>query len=184
MASKIAAKKYTEKELVSALYKKDHSAFSYLYDHYSGSINGVIYRLVKNKELSGDILQEVFVRIWKNFSTYDESSGRLFTWIIALARNLTIDLLSSPNYKIHLQGFADNYSEVNKNCFCELEKFDALQIEKYPVRLLDAEDSKLIDLAYFRGMTQVEISQFMCIPLGSVKIKIRSAIQRLRKELA
>src|SRR4051812_7858814 len=81
------------------LQQQDTHAFEYLYDNYSGSLNGVIYRMVQNRELSEDILQEAFLKIWNNFSSYDPSKGRLFTWMMNLTRNLTIDILRSKGYK-------------------------------------------------------------------------------------
>ena len=78
-------KKYSEEELVLLLQQKDQQAFSYLYDNYSAALNGVIWRLVEDRELAEDILQEAFVRIWNNFSSYDSAKGRLFTWMLNLA---------------------------------------------------------------------------------------------------
>ena len=91
--------KYSEEILVVQLQSKDQQAFSYLYDNYSGALNGVIYRLVEDKELAEDILQEAFIKIWNNFSSYDTTKGRLFTWLLNLTRNLTIDTLRSKGYK-------------------------------------------------------------------------------------
>ncbi|HET7118740.1 MAG TPA: sigma factor, partial [Hanamia sp.] len=71
--------KYNEEDLVLLLKSGDESAFSYLYDHYSGALNGIIFKIINDTTLSEDILQEAFVKIWNNFSSYDPSKGRLFT---------------------------------------------------------------------------------------------------------
>ena len=92
-------KKYSEEELIYLLKNRDQSAFSYLYDNYSGALFGVIYKMVENRELAEDVLQEAFVKIWNNFSNYDNLKGRLFTWMLNLTRNLTIDTLRSKGYK-------------------------------------------------------------------------------------
>ena len=81
--------KYSEEELVLLLQNHDQQAFSYLYDNYSAALNGIIYRMVDNRELAEDILQEAFVKIWNNFSSYDTGKGRLFTWMLNITRNLT-----------------------------------------------------------------------------------------------
>ena len=91
--------KYTEEELVFLLKKQDQQAFSYLYDNYAAALNGVIFRMVEDKNLAEDILQEAFVKIWNNFASYDTSKGRLFTWMLNLTKNLTIDTLRSKGYK-------------------------------------------------------------------------------------
>ena len=70
MLSKI---KYTEEELVALLQNEDQSAFAYLYDNYSGALYGIIYRMLEDKELAEDILQEAFVKIWNNMATYESS---------------------------------------------------------------------------------------------------------------
>ena len=177
-------KKYSEEELVMMLQNKDQQAFSYLYDNYSAALNGVIWRLVEDRELAEDILQEAFVRIWNNFSSYDSAKGRLFTWMLNLARNLTIDTLRSKGYKKQAKISGDENSVSN---FTDdgrtAERFDAMGLRKQLANL-KPEQRSIIDLAYFNGYTQDEISKEMGIPLGTVKTRMRAAIIELRKILA
>lgn len=176
-------KKYSEEELIIALQQQDQSAFSYLYDNYSGAIFGLIYKMVTNKELAEDILQEAFVKIWNNFSSYDNTKGRLFTWMINLARNLTIDTLRSKGYKKQSKIHADENSVNNvSDSTHAAEKFDAMGIRKQ-LTFLKTDQKELIDLAYFGGLTQDEISKQLGIPLGTVKTRMRAAILELRKIL-
>ena len=176
-------KKYNEQELVLSLQQQDKQAFSYLYDNYSGALFGLIYKMVNDKELAEDILQEAFVKIWNNFSNYDSIKGRLFTWMINLTRNLTIDTLRSKSYKKQSKIYSDensvnNFSD-NSNA---AEKFDAMGIRKQ-LTLLKKDQKEIIDLAYFGGFTQDEISKKLSIPLGTVKTRMRAAIIELRKLL-
>ena len=76
----------TQEELLEQIYKKDSNAFTTLYDMYSKSLYGVIYNLLKNKEEAEDVLQEVFVKIWKNIDSYNDSKGRFFTWILNISQ--------------------------------------------------------------------------------------------------
>jgi RNA polymerase sigma factor (sigma-70 family) len=175
--------KYSEEELVAQLQSRNQQAFSYLYDNYAGALNGIIYRLVEDKELAEDILQEAFVKIWNNFSSYDTSKGRLFTWMLNLTRNLTIDTLRSKGYKKQNKISSDensvsNYADNNN----PVEKFDALGLRKQLINL-KPEQRNIIDMAYFNGFTQDEIAKQMGIPLGTVKTRMRSAIIELRKML-
>ncbi|HNU87179.1 MAG TPA: sigma-70 family RNA polymerase sigma factor [Ferruginibacter sp.] len=176
-------KKYSEEELVALLQNKDQQAFAYLYDNYSAALNGVIYRLVEDRELAEDILQEAFVKIWNNFASYDTTKGRLFTWMLNITRNLTIDTLRSKGYKKQAKISSDensvsNFTDDNRMA----ERFDALGLRKQLVNL-KPEQRSIIDLAYFNGYTQDEISKELGVPLGTVKTRMRSAIIELRKLL-
>lgn len=174
---------YTETELVASLQARDASAFSYLYDHYSAALNGVIFRMVEDRELSEDILQDVFVKVWNNIGSYDAAKGKLFTWLINIARNYTIDTLRSKGYKKQQQISADENSVHN----LAAEKsgpgqFDAMGLRKQ-LEQLKPEQRRIIDMAYFEGYTQDEISKETGIPLGTVKTRMRAAILELRKLL-
>ena len=175
--------KYNEDELVLMLQQQDQQAFAYLYDNYAPALNGVIFRLVEDKALSEDILQEVFVKIWNNFSSYDRTKGRLFTWMMNLTRNLTIDTLRSKGYKKQAKISGDentvnNYQDTNSGA----DKFDAMGIRKQLANL-KADQRRVIDLAYFSGLTQDEIAKEIGIPLGTVKTRMRTALLELRKIL-
>ena len=179
----IDTKKYTEEDLIYALQQQDKQAFSYLYDNYSGALFGLIYKMVNDKELSEDILQEAFVKIWNNFSNYDSFKGRLFTWMINLTRNLTIDTLRSKGYKNQSKIRSDENSVNNLSDTTHgVDKFDAMGIRKQ-LTLLNNDQKQIIDLAYFGGLTQDEISKQLGIPLGTVKTRMRAAILELRKIL-
>ncbi len=175
--------KYSEEELVMRLQSRDQQAFSYLYDNYAAALNGIIYRMVENRELAEDILQEAFVKIWNNFNSYDTSKGRLFTWMLNITRNLTIDTLRSKDYKKQAKISSDENSVSNlTNDSGMAERFDAMGLRKQLVNLNPGQRS-IIDLAYFNGFTQDEISKEMGIPLGTVKTRMRAAIIELRKML-
>jgi len=179
----IDTKKYSEEDLVLALQQKDQQAFSYLYDNYSGALFGLIFKMVNDKELAEDILQEAFVKIWNNFGTYDSIKGRLFTWLLNLTRNLTIDTLRSKGYKKQSKIHTDENSVSNiSDSPNAAEKFDAMGIRKQ-LTLLKNDQKQIIDLAYFGGFTQDEISKQLGIPLGTVKTRMRAAILELRKVL-
>lgn len=176
-------KKYSEEELIHLLKNKDQSAFAYLYDNYSGALFGVIYKIVEDRGLAEDVLQEAFIKIWKNFSNYDSMKGRLFTWMLNITRNLTIDTLRSKGYKKQskIQNTDNAVGNISNNTNSN-ERFDALGIRKH-LTLLKDDQKQVIDLAYFGGFTQDEISKQLAIPLGTVKTRMRTAIMELRKIL-
>lgn len=175
--------KYSEDELVALLKQRDQTAFSYLYDNYAAALNGVIFRMVEDKELSEDILQEAFIKIWNNFAQYDHTKGRLFTWMLNLTRNLTIDALRSKSYKKQSKISSDENSVSNlQDNNSGVAKFDTLGLQKQ-LSNLKPEQRTIIDLAYFKGFTQEEIAKQIDVPLGTVKTRMRAAILVLRKIL-
>ncbi|MEO8414127.1 MAG: sigma-70 family RNA polymerase sigma factor [Ginsengibacter sp.] len=176
-------KKYNEVELIFLLKNRDQTAFAYLYDNYSAALLGVIYKMLENRELSEDVLQEAFIKIWNNFSNYDSEKGRLFTWMLNITRNLTIDTIRSKGYKKQskIQNSENTVNNISDNAHTA-ESFDALGIRKH-LSLLKNEQRNIIDLAYFGGLTQEEISKSLAIPLGTVKTRMRAAIIELRKVL-
>ncbi|RYD73324.1 MAG: sigma-70 family RNA polymerase sigma factor [Sphingobacteriales bacterium] len=159
---------------------QDQSAFSYLYDNYAAALNGVIHRMVDDTQLSEDILQEAFIRIWNNFKQYDANKGRLFTWMVNITRNLTIDTLRSKGYKKQQKISQNESSVTNYQNKDSANRFDGIGLNKQ-LASLKPEYKNLIDLAYFAGYTQEEISKEMGIPLGTVKTRMRTAIMELRK---
>ncbi|MCY7292297.1 MAG: sigma-70 family RNA polymerase sigma factor [Ferruginibacter sp.] len=175
--------KYSEEELIALLRQEDQNAFSYLYDNYAAALNGIVTRMVDDNHLAEDILQDAFLKIWNNFKQYDNSKGRLFTWMINITRNLTIDTLRSKGYKKQKKISQDENSVTtyqDKNFTSD--RFDTIGLRKQ-LQYLKPDQKVIIDLAYFNGYTQEEISKEMEIPLGTVKTRMRSAIIELRKLL-
>jgi RNA polymerase sigma factor (sigma-70 family) len=172
---------YNEQELTAALKAKDDQAFSYLYDHYSGSLYSIILQIVKSPESANDILQEVFLSIWRKIESYDPTKGRLFTWMLNISRNASIDMLRSKTYQNSQknQEITDNVYGVNQ---VTQTNIDSIGLSKF-LGKLRPEQRVLIELAYFKGYTHDEIAQIEDIPLGTVKTRIRSALLQLREFL-
>lgn len=167
--------------MVFSLKKKDESAFSYLYDNYSAALNGVIYAMVGDITLTEDILQEAFLKIWKNIDAYDESKGKLYTWMRRLTHNLTLDNLKSNQHKYQNKVVKDEMAviniQVNNSIIGKLDSLDF----KRKLDKLDPKQRRIIDMSYYQGYTQEEIAAALDMPVGTVKTKIRSAIIELRK---
>ncbi len=175
--------KYSEEELVLRLQQQDQVAFSYLYDNYAAALNTVICRMIDDHKLCEDVLQEAFLKIWNNFNSYDKTKGRLFTWMLNLTRNLTIDTLRSKGYKKQSKISSDENSVTNlQDTTTGIDKFDSMGIRKQ-LSNLKSDQRIIIDLAYFNGFTQDEIAKQLNIPLGTVKTRMRAAILELRKSL-
>lgn len=172
--------KYSEQELVALLLQRNEQAFGYLYDNYSPALFGIINQIVPDKEMATDVLQDVFINIWKKISLYDPVKGRLFTWMLNIARNAAIDKIRSKPYQDSLknQPLTENVNTKSGNYIVD-PKVNDIGLKKVINRLKD-EHRTLIDLSYFQGFTHEEISKLLDIPLGTVKTRIRTALTQLR----
>lgn len=172
---------YTEAELVEGLKARDQKIFSYLYDHYSPALYGVIVKVLNDDSAAGDVLQDVFLKIWRHLDRYDESKGRLFTWMLNIARNTAIDILRSKSHKLDqkIQNLTDDVHLGNSGLSSVQPSADYLGFSRI-LEKLTKEQRTLIDLAYYKGCTQEEIARVMEIPLGTVKTRMRNAITQLR----
>ncbi|MCK0156976.1 sigma-70 family RNA polymerase sigma factor [Cellulophaga sp. F20128] len=169
--------------LVIEFQKKDPLAFEKLYSMYSENICGVINTIVKNSELSQEICQDVFVKIWNNSDKYNASKGRFFTWILNIARNAAIDEVRSKSYKNTKKNLsADYFVGILEDSTNLDNKIDAIGIKKFLVHLKD-KCVQIIELLYFKGYTQKEASEELDIPIGTVKTRNRSCISQLRKNV-
>ncbi|HEX6172110.1 MAG TPA: sigma-70 family RNA polymerase sigma factor [Chitinophagaceae bacterium] len=170
---------YSEQELVALLNQQDNDAFNYLYDHYSGALFTIVNQIVPDKDTASDVLQEVFVNIWKKIDSYDAAKGRLFTWMLNIARNAAIDKVRSKGYRDNQRNQPMAESESSGMGMSTNPMINDVGLKKV-LTTLNEEYRKLIDLSYFQGFTHEEIAKMMGIPLGTVKTRIRSAISQLR----
>jgi RNA polymerase sigma-70 factor (ECF subfamily) len=171
--------KYSEQELVALLNEQNNDAFNYLYDHYSGALFTIINQIVPDKDTSSDVLQEVFVNVWRKIGTYDETKGRLFTWMLNIARNAAIDKVRSKGYKDNQRTQPIAEGENAGMSISSNPMVNDVGLKKV-LTTLNEEYRKLIDLSYFQGFTHEEIAKMLGIPLGTVKTRIRTAISQLR----
>jgi RNA polymerase sigma-70 factor, ECF subfamily len=168
---------YEEKELIAALRLKNDHSFSYLYDHYSGALYGVIKQIINDLELSNDVLQETFVNIWRRIDSYDENKGRLFTWMMNIARNAAIDKTRSKGYQQYQKQVPlTEGNEMYQNIKPGIDDYGLKKV----LQRLKEEQRLLVDLSFFQGYTHEQIAKALDMPLGTVKTRIRTALTQLR----
>lgn len=169
-----------EQELVQALIHRDKSALAELYDRYGGALFGVISQIVRDNSVAEEILQEAFIRIWNKIPQYDVLRGTLFTWMVNIARNLSIDYLRSRQGK-----FAAMQDQLGDHAHHLARIGEELYVEGIGIRELvaglKAEQQEVVELLYFSGYTQSEAAKALNLPLGTVKTRIRAALKQLRK---
>jgi RNA polymerase sigma-70 factor (ECF subfamily) len=141
---------------------------------------GVIQRIVQNEAIAEDVLQESFLKIWSNFIQYDASKGRLFTWMINICRNLSIDKVRSKEYtNLRKNQDIENVVSFNSSFLNPSYNPDTIDVKEI-VKKLEPEYYTIIDLLFFKGYSQSEAAEKLNIPLGTVKTRSRAAIQKLR----
>jgi RNA polymerase sigma-70 factor (ECF subfamily) len=173
----------TQEEILPLVLKKDDKAFTTLYDMYSKSLFSVISNLINDQEEAEDVLQEVFVKIWKNIDSYNETKGRFYTWIVNIARNTSIDKLRSKGYNNKQKNLsADNFVHLLDDSNKLFNRIDTIGIQDF-VKKLKPKCIQLIELLFFQGYTQQEASDELEIPLGTVKTQNRNCINDLRNYL-
>jgi RNA polymerase sigma-70 factor (ECF subfamily) len=171
----------SEDKLIEGLQNMDGSAMSALYSMYSDSLYRVISTIVVIEEVAQDLLQETFIKIWKSFKQYDPRKGRLYTWMIRLARNISIDYLRSVNHR--------NYT-VSENLFESTQQIDQkFQVSYNPeligvrdmTTILNEDQRRALDLIYFKGYTHVQAAEELDITVGILRSRLQSSIAELRR---
>ncbi|WP_229311439.1 RNA polymerase sigma factor [Larkinella rosea] len=159
---------------------KSHSrvAFSHLYDRYAATLLGVISKIVKDETEAEDLLQDTFVKVWKNIHRHDPTKGRLFTWLLNVARNTAFDHLRSHKKASHVELPMDSYLP---GMYLTLNNVGYIGFSDAVNTTLDPRHWQIIELIYFQGYTQVEAAHKLDLPLGTVKTWTRLALIQLRQ---
>ena len=169
--------------LVEQFKKKDTKAFETLYGMYSENICGVINTIVKDDAIAQEICQDVFIKIWNKSDTYNSSKGRFFTWILNIARNAAIDKVRSKAYKQGKKNLsADYFVGILEAPEETVTAVDTKGLRNM-VKSLKAKCIEIIEMLYFKGMTQKEAAEELEIPIGTVKTRNRSCISQMRKNM-
>lgn len=171
----------SEEQLVFALKSKSTVAFEILYDRYSALIYGIINKIVNNTEFAEDATQETFIKIYNNIDKFDASKARLATWLINVARNTALDVVKSKNYNQSAknQNVEDVVNTVDRQKQTQVA-VDTIDVKQH-VGLLEPDLQILVELFYFKAYTQQDIADELNMPLGTVKTKMRKALEELRK---
>jgi RNA polymerase sigma-70 factor (ECF subfamily) len=175
---------YTEEQLIALLRSGSRDGFNYLYKNYGNVLYGTILKIVHDEETAQDVLQEAFVKIWNNIGQYDATKGRIYTWMLNISRNTAIDKLRSKGeiMKAKIQTGDDIVNNIQNSRKTE-QQTDTIGLRNM-VAGLKPEYHTIVELAYYKGYTLDEISKTLDVPLGTVKTRMRSAMQQLRKKFS
>lgn len=171
----------SEADLVRHLINRERVGHIALYNMYAASLYGVILRIVNHREIAEELLQDTFVKICEHCNLYDPSKGRFFTWIMSIARNLSIDKVRTKGFK---KSMLLNSIEESKESLDSFQS-NAFNVETIGIKTLvnnmNPKYKLIIDMIYFKGYTHLEASVMLDLPLGTIKTRLRSGILILRK---
>ena len=166
--------------LLGLVERGDEYAMAALFDRYSKVVYSVALRVLRDPASAEDVLQEVFMQIWRSPERFVASRGSLGGWLAVVARNRSIDTLrrKKPSEPVDDMVMASNYNLAN-----EAERNSLMEKARATIVLLPPEQRKTLEMAFFDGLTHSEIAEMTGDPLGTVKTRIRSALSSLRKAL-
>lgn len=175
--------KSTDTSLYLRISDQDKEALEQLYDRYEKILFSFLYKMLEDRDLAEEALQEVFIKIWRGKGVYDESKGKFTSWLFRMAQNTAIDLIrkrKKPTVPIEEAAqTASNDAPVDVQVEWQ-EKQEQIQTA---VQHLSDDQQKMIDLFYFKGHTHETIADMCDIPLGTVKSRIRLALKKLKTSL-
>lgn len=169
-----------EESLLSSIRSRSAEAMAEIYDRFSSVVYSVSLRILREPSAAEDVLQEVFIQLWRNPDSYVSNRGSLCAWLAVVARNRSIDALRRRKP----EDSAEDVVLVSKVNYADLAERECMMAKVRSAMLaLPVEQRHLVERAFFAGQTHTEIAEATGEPLGTVKTRIRSALLSLRKAL-
>jgi RNA polymerase sigma-70 factor (ECF subfamily) len=169
-----------ETTMLTRIGQRDENAMEAVFRRYSGPVYSVALRVLRDSGQAEDILQEVFLQLWRKPAAFVQNRGSLGAWLVVIARNRAIDVLRRRKPSDSVDDVALT-SPIN--VADEAERNIAMQRVRRVIANLPEEQRRTLDLAYFEGLSHTEIASRTGDPLGTVKTRIRQALITLRKAL-
>lgn len=185
--SKRDLQRLADEDLMSVVEHKDSTAFEILYDRHGGSAYSLAYRILGDRTAAEDITQEAFLSLWRSGARYDRARGSVRTWLLGIVRNRAIDLLrrdvvQAPRLTWH--GELPERETVTERTDVQALRHESARELRRALEILPADQMKVIELAYFGGLTHAQISDMLGMPLGTVKGRMRLGMEKMRSRLA
>lgn len=172
--------------LLERIGRQDQVAFAELYDRYASVVFSLLVRMIRFPAEAEDVLQEIFLQIWKKANTYVQAKGNVYTWIITIARNRAIDHLRATQHPLRgwkmdedvLLQLQDDTHQSNPLVAAISSDYERFMCEGFAT--LSPEQRRVIEMSYYEGYTQAQISDHLELPLGTVKTRMRQGMIKLR----
>jgi RNA polymerase sigma-70 factor (ECF subfamily) len=171
-----------DKDLISEVGQGDAQAFATLYERHLRAAYSLAYRMMGEKQAAEDLLQEAFLKLWCGAASYRAERGSVRTWLLSIVRNRDIDQLRSLASGRRTQEKIEAFAPKSQPNDAFAQTWRNLQREQVRevLKTLPSEQSKVLELAYFSGYTHVEIAEFLDLPLGTVKGRMRLGLKKIR----
>jgi RNA polymerase sigma-70 factor, ECF subfamily len=173
----------TDAELMERVRRGDEAALAALYDRYAGLILTVALRVVGDRELAEEVMQDSFLRVWNASDTYRASRGQVSGWLIGITRNRAIDMLRSRLHKTRMRERTPLPEPGDEDRFGVADQTEVVvtrQAVADALAELSMAQRQVVELAYYGGMSQSEIAHQLGEPLGTIKSRTRVAMEHLR----
>ena len=168
-----------EERISYLLADKDKKALALIFDNYGALLLNSILRVVKDKMMAEEVLQQVLLKVWHNASSFNSTKGSLFTWLVSISRNAAIDKTRTKDFRLSQESERSvelvNITEEKSSD----DQFEKMYVKQLLNQLPEIQ-RKLITMSYFQGYSHKEIAEILDMPLGTVKTRIRLAIKHLR----
>ncbi|MGC2330464.1 MAG: sigma-70 family RNA polymerase sigma factor [Candidatus Acidiferrales bacterium] len=170
--------------LIERIIHRDEAALAALYDRYAAMLSSVLSRILRDTQAAEEILQDIFFQLWRMPSRFDASRGSLPGWLLVIARNRAISRLRRHNpAAAGGDELAENSVVFPVNIESAVAQKELLDRVKSALDNLPTEQRAAVELAYFEGLTHSEIAERTGDPLGTVKTRLRSAVETLKRKL-
>jgi RNA polymerase sigma-70 factor (ECF subfamily) len=175
-----------DEELMQLVRRSDSSAFGVVYERHSSASFSLAYRMCGTRAAAEDVVQEAFLSLWRSGARYDRTRGSVRTWVLGIVHNRAIDSLRRSvvhdRRRASDEGLEERF-EARDRTDAEVARRDEAAEIRTALKSLPAEQSRVIELAYFGGFTHTEIASMLDTPIGTVKGRMRLGLEKMRAQL-
>jgi RNA polymerase sigma-70 factor (ECF subfamily) len=175
-----------DEELMQLVYRGNADAFEVIYDRHADAAFSLSYRICGQRALAEDAVQEAFLSLWRSRARYDRNRGSVRTWVLGIVHNRAIDAVRRRGVRdrgtVQEEGVEDSLAAPERTDLEVARREEAREVLE-ALEQLPAEQSRVIELAYFGGMTHVQIASLLDTPVGTVKGRMRLGLAKMRTTL-
>lgn len=185
MANQNKGSKYlllADEDLMSLVQGGNSDAFAVLYDRHGRSAYSLAYRMMGERQAAEDLVQDVFLRLWRSTASYRADRGSVRTWILTIVHNRGVDQLRSLSTRRRTQDKVEASAETSQpsEAFTETWRNSQKDAVREALKTLPPEQLKILEMAYFSGYTHIEIAEMTDLPLGTVKGRMRLGLKKIK----
>ncbi len=176
-----------DEDLMQLVRRADPAAFEVVYERHATAAYSLAYRMTGRRNVAEDVVQEAFLDLWRSGARYDRARGSVRTWVLGIVHNRAIDALRRSMVHDRRRASDDGIEErfeSGERTDVEVARRDEAREVRSALRTLPAEQSRVIELAYFGGFTHTEIASMLSTPVGTIKGRMRLGLKKMRSELA